>query len=142
MSEPKIYLGNHKVNGPTYLSKHKYCGWYWGMGYVGNKNCHWHFDAMIKHPEKHEPNWTNVEHHFSATWLTQDQWWVLRDLFISAYAIKEAAEVYRYGGHQTNKADTYRVLSEEMTTRLNKDLETILDNIWTVLHEWKTAAKV
>jgi len=142
MSEPSIYLGRHKTWGPTYLRKHKWdCGWYWGMGYVGNRNCHWHIDSIIHHPDRestrYSDKWTDLSHHFESTWLNQDQWWILRDLFISAYALKKTAEVYRYGGHQTGKADQYRVTNEAMAKQLNADLETILNNIWTILHQWK-----
>ena len=132
-----IYLGTSEDHGRLYLSKHSWdCGCYWGFGYIGNSRLHMHIKALIKHPEKYNPKWTDVGQHFSNTWLTQAQWWILRDLFLSAYAIHEAAEVYHCGGHQTQDAEPHRVKREGMVDTLNKDLETLLDTIWDLLTEW------
>jgi len=129
----KIFLGTTRgMNEGVWIEKHKFdCGWYWAFGYIGNRNLHMHIESLINHPEKHDPDgWTDVGRQFSRTWLTQDQWWILRDLFISAYALKKAAAVYRRGGHQSGKAKPYRVDSEEMEKRINADLETLLDRLW------------
>ncbi len=139
----RIHLGKNKNYGNIYLTKHKWdCDWYWGFGYVGNVNCHFHIDSLINHPEKYNEKWTDVTHQFSETWLTQEQWWILRDLFISAYSLKKAAEVYRYGGHQIEKASPYRVTSPEKAKMINDDLKIVLDNIWDLLTKWKEESKV
>lgn len=139
MKTEQIYLGYNETFGPTYLTKHSWdCEWYWGFGYLGNQNCHWHIDSIIQNaPPGFHPNWTNVNHHFKISWLTQKQWWILRDLFIVAYSLKKAAECYRHGGHQNPDAGPYRVINPEMATKLNADLKIILDNIWTLLHDWR-----
>ena len=63
--------------------------------------------------------------------ITQDQLWLIRDLFKQAYALKAAAEVYQYGGHQTTRPGmTDCIKNLEMATRINKDLETVLDKVW------------
>ena len=136
----KIFLGSSKDHGLLYLEKHSWnCDWYWGFGYIGNSRLHMHISALIKHPEGYNPDWTDVDHHFSSTWLTQNQWWILRDLFISAYAIRKAAEAYHYGGHQTSQAEPYRVKRDGMEATLNEDLGILLDNIWNLLTEWSDA---
>ena len=138
MSRQRILIGHHKQNGPTFLEKHSFdCGWYWAFGYLGNRDCHWHIKSIINQPEEYCPTWTNIDHHFSSTWLTQSQWWVLRDLFISAYALKKAAEVYKHGGHQTTMAQNLRIISKQMSDQINADLEKLLDNIWNFLEEEK-----
>jgi hypothetical protein len=44
----KILLG-YNNNEPIYLSPPSWdCGWYWGFGYLGNKNCHYHVDGLTK----------------------------------------------------------------------------------------------
>ena len=132
----KIFLGTSKDNDALYLEKHKFdCGWYWGFGYIGNKNLHMHIESLIKHPAGYNPNWTDVSAQFNRTWITQKQWWILRDLFLTAYALKEAAAAYRHGGGQTQDAAPYRVTSTERADMINKDLETVLDNIWQYLTE-------
>lgn len=134
----KIYLGNGaNGEGQLYLEEHKFdCGWYWAFGYIGNRSLHMHISALIEHPEKYDPAWTNVSRQFKSTWLTQGQWWILRDLFISAYALKKAVEVYLHGGHQTEAASAFRVLNSERAAEINGDLKTLLDCIWTLLTEW------
>jgi len=131
----KIYLGkvsndysDSMVAGETlYLDKHKWdCEWYWGMGYIGNTNLHTHFDSSFLGQSIFE-----VSKIFTTTKLTQDDWWILRDLFIQAYALKSAAAVYRYGGHQTEKA--MHIIDVDMAATLNSDLKKILDEIWKVV---------
>jgi len=131
----KIFLGTiREMNARVWIEKHKFDrGWYWAFGYIGNCNLHMHIESLIDHPEKYDPYWTSVGRQFSQTWLTQDQWWILRDLFISAYALKKAAAVYRHGGHQSSKAKPYRVDNEEMEKRINADLETLLNRLWDFL---------
>ena len=66
--------------------------------------------------------------------MTQDQWWIIRDLFRQAYALKAAAEVYQHGGHQTTKPGmTDCIKNLEMAARINKDLETVLNKVWDFL---------
>jgi ElaB/YqjD/DUF883 family membrane-anchored ribosome-binding protein len=142
VNEESIYLGVSKEYGNTWYRKHEWdCGWYWGFGYLGNRDCHWHIDSIINHPKEYNSNWTNVTHHFTTTWLSQKQWWILRDLFLNAYALKKAAECYRCGGHQTPDAGPYRVINAEMAEKLNADLKTILDNIWNALKQWEKEHK-
>lgn len=138
----KIYLGRSKEWGNVYLTKHEWqCGWYWAFGYLGNRDCHFHIDSLIDHPEQYDRKWTDVSRHFETTWISQDQWWVIRDLFISAYALKNAAENYRHGGHQTGKAAPFRIVNPEMAVAINKDLETLLGNIWKYVSEGYSASK-
>ena len=122
----KIYLGNTTQYGRLYLSKHSWdCGWYWGFGYIGNSRLHMHIDSLI-----------GAEYDIRSIFdkgspITQNQWWIIRDLFTQAYALKKAAEVYQHGGHQTTKPGmTDCIKNLEMAARINKDLETVLDKVW------------
>ena len=134
----KLYLGISHDDDHILLDKHTWdCDWYWGFGYIGNNQLHMHISAFIDHPKEYIPDWTNVDYQFSDTWLTQEQWWILRDLFIQAYALGKAAEVYAIGGHQTEQATPHRIISETMVSYINADLENLLDIIWDLLTEWK-----
>ena len=63
--------------------------------------------------------------------ITQNQWWIIRDLFTQAYALKKAAEVYQHGGHQTTKPGiTDCIKNLEMAALINKDLEIVLNKVW------------
>ena len=125
----KIYLGNTTEYGRLYLSKHSWdCGWYWGMGYIGNNSCHMHIDSLM-----------GAEYDIRSIFdkgspITQNQWWIIRDLFTQAYALKKAAEVYQHGGHQTTKPGmTDCIKNLEMAARINKDLEIVLNKVWDFL---------
>lgn len=126
----KICLGRLIESGElTWLSKHSWdCNWYWAFGYLGNRNCHWHFESLL------EGNQYHVKDLFNDTTLTQADWWIMRDLFTQAYALKKAAEVYRHGGHQSSKKGVTDIIqSKDMENRINQDLKMILDELWNYL---------
>jgi hypothetical protein len=122
----KIYIGKHKEHGALYLEKHNWdCGWYWGFGYIGNKNLHTHFDGVFLKDTKLAKE-VMPDSKFSDT-----EWWIIRDLFIQAYALKNVAAVYRHGGHQTTLTGITDIIKDEtMEQRVNKDLEIVLNKIW------------
>lgn len=127
-----VVLGVIKSDAGTYadgqsirLNKHQWdCGWYWGFGYIGNRDCHFHFDSLIG-------NTKLASELFSKTNITDKEWWVIRDLFVQAYALKRAAGVYIYGGHQTSEPGITDIIKDkELANTLNKDLETVLNVLW------------
>lgn len=120
----KIYLGKID-NKRIYLYKHKWdCNWYWGFGYLGNDNLHFHIDSLLREE-------TNVNVIFSETKLSQKQWWIIRDLFVQAYALKHCADVYQYGGHQTYREGVTDIIkNKDKADTINKDLEIVLDTVW------------
>lgn len=117
---------------PVYLTKHQWdCGWYWGFGYVGNSACHFHFDSLITHPAPYEASAL-----FSSPAVSDSAWWVIRDLFKQAYALKQAAEVYRHGGHQTTKKGLTDIIQDlDKAKVINADLETVLNTVWNFILE-------
>lgn len=137
----KIYLGKVRddfkenfVSGEKiYLEMHSWdCNWYYGMGYIGNRNLHTHFDITFLNNDSSY----DIKDIFEKTPLTQSQWWLLRDLFIQAYALRKCAEVYRNGGHQTSKKGITDIIeNSEMENKLNADLKIVLDMIWDVLQQ-------
>jgi hypothetical protein len=129
----KIYLGNSEEWGSVYLSWHKWdCDWYWAFGYLGNVNCHYHFDDYLD--GKH---W-KVESVFTSTWIKQELWWLMLDLFKQAYALKRVAEVYRHGGRVSSKPGiTDAIKSQDKAAIINADLKIVLDKIKEVVIEAK-----
>lgn len=124
----RVLLGTLKEDNTTcYLTKHKWdCDWYWGLGYIDNNNYHTRFDSTFL---KVKPKLASEV--FSTTNISDSDWWIVRDLFIQAYALKKVAEVYVYGGHQTYEAGTTDIIKDvDMCTRLNRDLEKVLDTLW------------
>jgi hypothetical protein len=126
----RIYLGKDLHNESIYLYKHNWdCGWYWGMGYLGNNNNHYHFKSYLD-----DTLYYSVYKVFSKTWLSQDQWHVLLDLFKQAYSLKAVAKTYRYGGRvATLKGITDILINKTKEDAINKDLELLLDTLWRYL---------
>ncbi len=126
MATNTLYLGTHPDHGKLFLSKHSWdCNWYWAFGYIGNKNLHTHFDSTFLQSSD------VASKIFTDTPYGDTEWWIVRDLFIQAYALKKAAEVYRIGGHQTTVAGlTDIIINVDMATRLNGDLECVLNTVW------------
>ena len=136
----KRYLGILRSDAGTcadgqsvYLTKHSWdCGLYWSFGYLGNKNCHFHFDSLLYIPKGDGNMKYTASDLFSQTRITDKEWWVIRDLFVQAYALQKAAEVYRHGGHQTTaKGVTDIIQNNGAALRINNDLVKVLDTLWT-----------
>ena len=131
----KVLLGRVKKDAGTYadgeniyLEKHEWaCSWYWAFGYVGNSQCHFHFDSLMQL----KPNKYLASEIFSSTNISDKEWWVIRDLFTQAYALAKCAEVYRYGGHQTSQEGVTDIIKNESKAKeLNADLQCVLDLLW------------
>ena len=110
-----------------WITKHSFdCGWYWGFGYIGNRNRHTHFDHGFLGGAP-----CTASTIFEEPQFTDNEWWVIRDLMIQAYALKAAAAVYRHGGHQTTREGITDVIrSRQWADCTNNDLEKVLDTVW------------
>lgn len=136
----RIFLGRAKWEGmcanrgsAVYLSKHEWqCGWYWAFGWLGNNSCHFHFDSLITgHGTPYEASAL-----FTSPAVSDSDWWVIRDLFKQAYALKETAEVYRHGGHQTTRKGLTDVIKDlDKAKVINADLEIVLNTLWDFIVE-------
>ena len=117
--------GFHLGKEGIFVEKHEWaCGWYWGFGYIGNKNMHFHFKSLLKGSLLASELFVNPT-------FSDEDWWVIRDLFKQAYALQAAAEAYQYGGHQTSRPGVTDILkSPEKAAILNADLKLILDMVW------------
>jgi hypothetical protein len=131
----KIFLGTTRETFKKYpktrfyIEKHKWdCNWYWGFGYIGNARLHTHFNSVFLNGAEN-----NVDKIFIKPVFTQDEWWVIRDLFIQAYALSRAAEIYQHGGHQTDKAYRLPNPNGEISDELNEDLQIVLGELWKAL---------
>jgi hypothetical protein len=136
----KILLGKLKGNAGTgvadgeniWLEKHNWsCGWYWGFGYLGNKNCHFHFNSLLHIKDGKGSVKYCASDLFESTKISDKEWWVIRDLFVQAYALQKAAEVYQYGGHQATKPGLTDIIkNQERADQINADLAKVLDTAW------------
>lgn len=153
MTTTKWYLGNLKNTfEKVYLEDFEWqCGWYWGGGYVGNKDFHCHFDGcFLKVPDIRGHSlgnfvtpwnntdkkgivisngcsvWENLDCFLDNTQYNARQWWRIKDLFKQFYTLKAAAEVFQYGGHCTSDNRDPREINKDMAATLNKHIENVI----------------
>jgi hypothetical protein len=126
----KILLGKDLEGEAIWLSKHTWdCSWYWGFGYLGNKDCHYHFDSLLD--GKH----FLIQEVFSSTKISQNNWYEILELFKQAYGLKEAYEIYYRGGAHITKTNRGVVSTPLMVEVLNNDLKKVLDGVWSYIEE-------
>ena len=108
------------------------CGWYWGFGYLGNKNCHYHVDTIDE-----SVNLKNaLDKHFGDSYLIIPSLrWTFAELFRSFYYLKRTAEVLGKGGsHLASNPCSEIIKNETETIRINKDvLPAIFDEIYKII---------
>lgn len=148
----KQFLGNIKGTLESiYLEGFEWaCGWYWSGGYVGNKNLHCHFDGcFLDVPDRRGhplgnfvTPWDNkggiVIQNGCSVWedITtfldnvpehiEKNWWRIKDLYKQFYRLKDAAEVFQYGGNCISQGRTEAEINKEMADAINKHIETVI----------------
>ena len=128
----KIYLGT--VNGEKiYLSAPSWdCGWYWGFGYLGNNNCHYHVDGLRKDVNLYD----GFKKHFGNSFVIKESdIWVFAELFQTFYSLRETAELLGRGGsHLTTNPCSEIIINKSETERINNVvLPAIFDEIYKVI---------
>ena len=110
------------------------CDWYWGFGYIGNRNCHHHFDSMFKDVPFYDDESNLAEKgDFVAPHLTRAERWKLADLFKSFYTLHEAAAVVAHGGSNLSDITSFTP-SKAMACEINKQmLPEIFKEIYEIL---------
>jgi hypothetical protein len=143
----KILLG-YNNNEPIYLSPPSWnCGWYWGFGYLGNRNRHYHVEGLTKHEtynfEKKffEYEFTNlydgfIKHFGNTLRVRKSELWTLVELFKTFYTLKETAEVLGRGGsHYTSNPAKDIIINKDEVTRINSIvLPQIFEEIYKILN--------
>lgn len=107
------------------------CGWYWGFGYLGNKNCHYHLGGIAKERQNLfdalKSHFDNDSHIFKNEGLT----WRFCELVQTAYSLKKTAEVLGRGGsHYSSNPLAELIKNSAEVERINKIvLPAIFDEI-------------
>ena len=134
----KIRLGMVD-NENIYLSPPSWdCGWYWGYGYLGNRNCHYHIDGISKDKNLFD----GLKEHFGESFIVKDEAdiWTLAELFQSFYTLKESAEFFGRGGsHYTNNPCKKLLTNKKLVNRINEILlPEIFKEIYKILNKYVT----
>ena len=153
----KVLLGYTKkelygTREAVYLNGFEWdCGWYWGGGYIGNKDFHAHFDGAFL-------NQLDIRGHclgnFTTPWNKKEggkvvsngasiwenisfflddvpeeiskNWWRIKDLYKQFYVLKKAAEVFHIGGHCTSEGRNEKEIDKEMENKINFHIATVI----------------
>ena len=155
----KIYLGTLKGAHPEpiYLNGFEWsCGWYWGGGYIGNRNMHCHFNGcFLECPDSrghslgnfYDP-WTKLPDYLkeedvqrisngAAVWEDLDfflnnaqyntgQWWRIKDLYKQFYIYHNAAEAFQYGGHCSTSGRTKQEINMRKAKSIDDHIEFVI----------------
>ena len=131
----KILLG-YNNDKPIYLSPPSWdCGWYWGFGYLGNKNCHYHLSGL--NDGKNQNMFDALKEHFGDSFILKNDSdvWTFCELVKTAYTLKECAEVLGRGGshYTTNPCKDLIINTDEVTRINNVVLPQIFEEIYKLL---------
>lgn len=144
----RIYLG--KYHGEkVYLAPPSWdCGWYWGFGYIQNRNLHTHYNCVcltkVERYDFEKAAWTNGEYidilsgnpDFTELAFTEPTLWALSDYMKSFYALQKAAEVLGRGSSHMAGSAKPCVLDQAMAERINTELlPKLFDTIFELLTE-------
>jgi hypothetical protein len=151
----KVYLGKIKgENTLVFLTGFRWdCNWYWGGGNIQIRNMHTHFDGCFldvvdvrghslgnfvspwykgRFPEgsKEISNgcsvWENLDFFLDDAQFTDDEWWRIKDLYKQFYKLRDAAEVFQYGGQCTSKDRAKEEVNKEMADSINDHIEKVI----------------
>lgn len=143
----KIKIGRRDGEN-IYLSPPKWdCGWYWGFGYLGNKNCHYHVDGLKKVETWNEDKkvlthmflnlYEGFRYHFGDSFIVKrdKDIWTLAELFETFYKLKETAEILGRGGaHMSANPCKDVIINADETKRINEVvLPAIFEEIYKIL---------
>lgn len=128
----RLILGtrHHRI---VYLVKHEWLGAsfrYWQMGgcALDDGSSRDFREAFLTDP-------ADVGVVFEASPLTNKQWWRVMDYMKQAYALKDAAMVYQYGGHLANNKLANDIVNKTAADELNADAEVVLCAAWSILEQ-------
>lgn len=112
------------------------CGWYWGFGYLGNKNCHYHLDGLSKDCNLFD----GIKKHFGDSFIIKDDKdiWTFAELMQTFYSLKESAEVFGRGGsHYANNPCKDIIINKEVATTINNIvIPAIFEQIYKILNKY------
>ena len=111
------------------------CGWYWGFGYIQNRNLHTHFDSFDR--ENNRNLHDSIKQRFTGWGLTDADTWTFCELIKTFYALKETAEVLGRGGsHYTKNPLAELIKNPAEVERINGEImPALFDAIYTLFRE-------
>jgi len=119
----RVYFGKSKTTGESiYLKNPSWdCNWYWSLGYLGNKNRHYHLKdyAAGRNINMHEA--LKEDYDLCPSLMNDKNLCTFCELFLSAYTMKKAAEVFGRGGsHMSSNPASEAIKNESIVRDINE----------------------
>ena len=114
------------------------CVWYWGFGYIQNRNMHTHFDSFDR--ENNRNMMDSIRSRFTEWKLTEKDTWTFCELMSTFYHLKSmTAVLWRGGSHYTNNPCKDIIMNKYEAKRINEVvLVAIFDALYELLTNWPT----
>lgn len=117
----KVFFGVRKSdNVGVFITKPQWaCDWYWAMGYLGNKNEHYHLENYDN--GRNTNMYDALKEDYVLSEKIEKNLWVFCELMTTAYTLKKVAEVYHLGGsHYTENPVIDLLKNPDENKRLNE----------------------
>lgn len=119
------------------------CDWYWGFGYLGNSQCHFHLDGLAVMDEDcaNLNMFDQLKKFFgdSLTITDDKDLWKFCELSKTIYTLKSTAELFHRGGsHYTSNPDANSIKNPEIENHINCVLiPSQIRHLWTILDKYR-----
>lgn len=117
----KQLLGIRKSDGKKiFITKPSWdCGWYWGFGYIGNAQEHFHLSYYLNRINMHMRDALLLDYDLDEN--IEKNLWLFFELVKTAYALKDCAEVLGRGGsHVSTNPLSSVIMNKDEADRINK----------------------
>lgn len=134
----KILLGYVSLK-PIYLYIPKWdCNWYWGFGYIGNNNCHYHLSLDDYNTNLYDA----IKLHFdkNSFRIKEDKdIWVFCEIVKTIYLLRKISELY-YRGSSNYTNNPYKELLQNLEEYENINyniIPTLIDGMYQILLKYE-----
>lgn len=95
-----VYLGTRKEDGVriTLYAPSWDCDWYWGFGYLGNENEHFHLSGLASGGNRNLYDALREDYELNTALSEGRDLWLFCELMTTAYTLKGASELFYRGG--------------------------------------------
>jgi hypothetical protein len=96
------------------------CSWYWGLGYLGHRDAHFHLDGLVRDHKTNMFDALKLEFGDTLAITDDKDLWTFCELMGTAYALRKTAEVLGRGGvHYTTNPLAGLIKNEKEAERIN-----------------------
>ena len=120
-SPEKVYFGYHKeMKEKIYLFRPKWdCGWYWGFGYLGNENCHYHLHNYANGRKINM--YDALKNDYVLNTKIERDLWKFCELVKTIYSLRETGEILNRGGsHYSSNPFKELIKNDKEYKRINE----------------------